>query len=117
MNVNANENNGNVNLNDDESDEVDEEKEAEDAIKDDDDTDDVLPPIMSRLLQSQVSQSDIYNVSSRMARLSISTGVELGLHDRISRVLAPGDEYDPNRTYNCSTIAGLNEQLGIVFLF
>ena len=55
-------------------------------------------------------------VSDRMARLSISTGVELGLHDRISRVLGPGDEYDPYRTYNCSTITGLNEHGGVILI-
>ncbi|ETO11175.1 BEACH domain-containing protein [Reticulomyxa filosa] len=40
----------------------------------------------------------------------------LGIVDRISRVLAPGDVFDPKRTYNCSTMSGLNEDHGIVLL-
>ncbi|ETO22252.1 hypothetical protein RFI_14947 [Reticulomyxa filosa] len=43
-------------------------------------------------------------------------GDTLGIVDRISRVLSPGDVFDPTRTYNCSTISGLNEDRGIVLL-
>ena len=30
--------------------------------------------------------------------------------------MGPGDEYDPYRTYNCSTITGLNEHGGVILL-
>ncbi|ETO23302.1 hypothetical protein RFI_13881, partial [Reticulomyxa filosa] len=40
----------------------------------------------------------------------------LGIVERMSRVLGPGDVFDPTRTYNCSTISGLNEDHGIVLL-
>ncbi|ETO29338.1 hypothetical protein RFI_07788, partial [Reticulomyxa filosa] len=40
----------------------------------------------------------------------------LGIVERMSRVLGPGDVFDPTRTFNCSTISGLNEDHGIVLL-
>ncbi|ETO24354.1 hypothetical protein RFI_12806 [Reticulomyxa filosa] len=40
----------------------------------------------------------------------------LGIVDRMSRVLGPGDVFDRKHIYNCSTISGLNEDHGIVLL-